>query len=257
MGIEFASIPRWAAPHLGLLWAELKADYPDFEMQPPLPSLVEQLADRPTPAPGISIEFGDPFRFRTWFVSGDKSRLLQVQDNRLIFNWRKLKPSDAYLHYRDLKPSFSREWSRFENFVIGQRLPPLRPVQCELTYVNHVPRGLGWSDYSDLHEAFLPWVGISSRSLRTEGVAWNACLLLPNGLGRLHVAAQPVMRIADGTEAFQLNLTARGAPVSESQEDVLRWFDLARAALVNAFFDMTTPAMHAIWNSESIDARAG
>ncbi len=254
MGIEFSSIPRWAAPHLGLLWAELKADYPDFEMQPPLPSQVEQLGDKAIPTPGISVEFGDPFRFRTWFVSADRSRLLQVQDNRLIFNWRKLKAADPYPHYRDFKPLFCQEWERFEGFVAGQGLSALKPIQCELTYVNHVARGSGWSDYEDLGKVLRPWQGISSGSLKTEAVTWNARLLLPDGIGRLHVALQPVMRISDGTEALQLNLTARGAPFSEARADVIRWFDLAHDALVQAFFDMTTPEMHALWNAESSHA---
>ncbi len=76
MGVEFAPLPGWAAPHFGLLWADIRSEYPKFELQPPLPSQIEQTGQRTPQLPGITIELGDPFKMRSWFIKSDGAQLI-------------------------------------------------------------------------------------------------------------------------------------------------------------------------------------
>jgi uncharacterized protein (TIGR04255 family) len=36
MGVEFTPLETWFAPHFGLFWHEIRKDYPNFEMKPPI-----------------------------------------------------------------------------------------------------------------------------------------------------------------------------------------------------------------------------
>jgi len=249
MGVEFAPLPGWAALHLGLLWAEIRADYPQFELQPPLPSQIEQTGQRAPQVPGFSIELGDPFKLRCWFIKGGGSQLIQVQDSRFIVNWRRVSKEDAYPHYKNFRPVFEQEWRRFTGFLGRNEFPEPRIVQCELTYVNHFPRGLGWADYADMPRVFSTWAGTSPPLPAPEMLAWNTRFLMPDEKGRLHVAVQPVMRLTDAKEALQMTLTARGAPSGSSLPEALEWFDLGRRWLVDAFTGLTSPEMHKLWNA--------
>ncbi len=248
MGVEFAPLSGWAAPHFGLLWSEIRADYPQFELQPPLPSQIEQTEQRAPQVPGISIELGDPFRMRSWFIKSGGARLIQVQDSRFIVNWRRVSETDSYPHYTKFKPTFEEEWGRFTSFLARSGFPEPQVIQCELTYVNHFPRGEGWSDYSDMPRVFSTWAGTGPPLPSPEMLAWHTRFLLPEGKGRLHAAVQPVMRLSDAQEALQMTLTARGAPSGASLPEALDWFDFGRRWLVDAFRSLTSPEMHKLWN---------
>jgi uncharacterized protein (TIGR04255 family) len=248
MGVEFAPLPGWAAPHLGLLWADIRSEFPRFELQPPLPPQIEQPSQRAPQFPGISIDFGDPFRIRAWFIKASGSQLIQVQDSRFIVNWRRTTEGDAYPHYTKFKPDFESEWGRFTSFLARNGFPKPNVLQCELTYVNHFPRGKGWSDYGDMSRVFSNWTGGGPALPVPEMLAWNTRFLLPENKGRLHVAVQPVVRLTDAQEALQMTLTARGAPGGESLADTLSWFDFGRRWLVDAFRELTSPEMHKLWN---------
>jgi len=106
---------------------------------------------------------------RLWFLNEDGSELVQFQRDRLVHNWRRTTPEEPYPHYENLRPAFERDLHDLVSFLEEQGLPPVSPVQCELTYVNPIPaedlgpdRSLSalvvpWTDrYSD---AYLPPAG--------------------------------------------------------------------------------------------------
>ena len=54
---------------------------------------------------------------RRWFIHKSETRLLQVQNDRFIHNWRKVGPADEYPHYETIRPIFLTEWTRFYGFL--------------------------------------------------------------------------------------------------------------------------------------------
>jgi len=246
LGIEFEPLRGWGIPHFGLFWNEIRADYPKFVVQPPLASQIERFGTDAR-VPALTVEFGDPGRARCWFFHENDVHLLQVQDSRFLLNWRKLSSDTTYPHYSEFRPHFEREWLRFREFVRGADLGPLTVVQCEVSYVNFLPRGEGWNEHSDLHKVISAWSGKSAWLPAPESVALSSRYVLPEEQGRLHFALQPVVRNTDAKEGVQLTLTARGAPRSTDVQGILNFFDLGHEWIVRGFTDLTAAHMHKIW----------
>jgi uncharacterized protein (TIGR04255 family) len=199
-------------------------------------------------APGLTIEFGDPSRARCWFLHKNDAQLLQLQDNRLILNWRRLRQEEEYPHYKVFLPVFHKEWQRFGAFLKRNDFEDPSVVQCELTYVNHVARGEGWNDFGDLARVTTMWAGTPNGLPAAEAVVVNARFGMPEQHGRLHIALQPAIRNADGKEVLQMTLTVRGAPRGSGIQDLVHWFDEAHNRIVAAFVEVTGPEMHKLWN---------
>lgn len=247
VGVEFSPLARWGVPHFGLYWSEINDEYPKFDVQPPLPSQIEAVDQAQRGAPGLTIEFGDPSRVRCWFLHRSDSQLLQLQDNRLILNWRRLRQDEEYPHYKTFLPVFQKEWQRFGGFLKRNQFEEPSVVQCELTYVNHVARGEGWKDFGDLPRVTTLLAGTPKGLPVPESIALNARFNMPEQQGRLHIALQPAIRNADGKEVLQVTLTVRGAPRGSGIENLVQWFDEGHKRIVAAFTEVTTPEMHKLW----------
>jgi len=229
MGVHFAPVEKWKVPHFGLFWARIKEHYPRVEMQPPV---IQQ-----------------PALLRCWFFNQDETRLIQVQNNLFLHNWRRTARIERYLHYDDLRPHFEREWQAFRKFLEQEGLGAVKASACEVTYVNHIDRGSGWETFADLSNVFPNWSPATSHNLLPppELVDINASYPLKDVEGHLQISAQPAVRQQDAKETIQLTLTAKYKPSSSSNEDIYHGLDEARRWVVLGFTDFTSPKMHDIW----------
>jgi uncharacterized protein (TIGR04255 family) len=253
LGVEFAPLKGWTALHAGLFWNEIRNEYPSAETCPPLGSQIERFDPAGAGLPPQFIEIGPPARLRYWFVDSAQRRLLQVQDSRLIVNWRKAEASDPYPRYPACRNQLVLEWNRFCAHVRREGLSLPQVVQCEVTYVNHLLQGREWSTFSDLARVIAPWTGKGSDGPLPEldSGTINLRFTMPNQAGRLHVSVGQGIRFADGKDIIQMSLTARGAPASSSQEDICRWLDLGREWVVRRFVELTTAEMHKQWRRKA------
>jgi uncharacterized protein (TIGR04255 family) len=250
LSVEFTAIDEWRPAHAGLYWARIKSEYPVTEAQPPLASQIERFGERLPQVPAVVFDMADPNAIRSWFLSDDRTKLIQVQRDRFVVNWRKMTGAEVYPRYeREMRPRFEREWRRFEKFLQEESLGSLRARQCEITYVNDIPRGEGWNTPAESLSLFSPWWGdVSVGFLKTpELVNVAGSFRMPGETGRLHFATQNVVRNRDQLEAVQLRLTARGFPDSQDLDGVLAWMDLGREWIVRGFADITSPSAHALW----------
>jgi uncharacterized protein (TIGR04255 family) len=217
-------------------------------VQPALVPVFERFGAENLVKPKVGVELTAVPEIRCWFTERSGRMLTQVQRDRSIHNWRKLKPEDAYVHYDRIKPSFHSEWTGFCEFLAANEIGNPEVNQCEMTYVNHIELGQGWKDYGELKKVIAPWSGISSVDFlpAPESVNLGARYLLPEKRGRLHIEMQPAVT-RDGKEILQLNLTARGEPQSSSINDLLAWFDLGHDWIVRGFTDFTGKDMHNFW----------
>ena len=254
LSVEFTAIDEWRPAHAGLYWAQIKSEYPLTEAQPPLASQIERFGERLPQVPAVIFDMADPNAIRSWFLSDDRTKLIQVQRDRFVVNWRKMTGTEVYPRYeREMPPRFEREWRRFEKFLQEESLGSLRARQCEITYVNDIPRGEGWNTPAESLSLFSPWWGdVSVGFLKTpELVNVAGSFRMPGEAGRLHFATQNVIRNRDQLEAVQLRLTARGLPDSQDLDGVLAWMDLGREWIVRGFADITSPSAHALGSGSS------
>ena len=249
MGLQFAPLPGWNIVHFGLLWNLIRDEYPRFQVQPPIGSEIELKFDvSAANAPVPSVEMSG-WPVRCWFFDRSETRLIQIQSNCFIHNWRKTTATKNYEHYEVIKPIFSCEWNRFVDFLKRNEIAAPEVWQCEVTYVNHLERGVGWDSFSDLPSVLPSWSGQASGDFlpKPEVVFLNVGYPMPNNSGRLQIVAQPAIRQSDGKEVLQLTLTARGQPKSSAHEDLLKWLDLGHEWVVRGFKDFTSRKMHGVW----------
>ena len=238
--------------HAGLFWTQIRSDFPLTEAQISLPSQIERFdGDQLFPqAPTVAFGSVDPDTARIWFLSEDQTRLIQVQPDRFIINWRKITGEEVYPRYASaLRPRFEREFNDFQRFINTQGKEALNLQQCEVTYVNDIPRGEGWNSLPEATSLFSPWWGKYTDGFLPAPEAVNVAgsFVMPNQQGRLHFATQNLRRTRDQREVVQLRLTARGKPSGSDTASVLAWMDIGREWIVRGFTDLTSSKGHALW----------
>lgn len=256
LSLQFAPLEKFGIPHFGLYWGKIRNQYPRFDLRPPIASVTEEFEPSPINQKiGIRVAASFPVvpLVRCWYIDESENRLLQVQNDRFVCNWRKVKGDEVYPRYEGIRDRFKEEWIRFGSFLREENLGTPEVNQCEVTYVNHIEYNLGWEGYSELSRVIACWKGYHSGTFlpSPEKVTLNARYLLPAKEGRLHISLEPVLRSRDVIEVLQLNLTARGAPSSSSVEDIFRWLDLGRDWVVRGFTDFTTEHMHRLWGRKA------
>ncbi len=248
LGLEFLPLQNWKTPYFGLFWQQIRREYPEAEVHPPLLK---------SDGGGIKVElnqeqarlqFSGELPVRWWYFHSSGKRLVQVQSTSFIQNWRKRDKNDPYLHYDELKPSFQRLWEKFCQFLHRHKVEPPTIQACEVTYVNHIDRGQGWKTFADLGNVVKGWSSATSSEFLPAPQTISMSLVYPIGKqGHLNVLLQPGIRESDGTETIQLTLSARCRPVGSSAKDLAETFDLGREWVVRGFVDFTTEAMHSLW----------
>jgi uncharacterized protein (TIGR04255 family) len=238
LGVRFAPIAGWNVLHFGKLLQAYKEWYPKLELKPPI---------------GVEIQLNPlaesfDFPLRLWLIDASDTQLIQVQHNFFIRNWRKTATATEYTHYEEVKPLFSRDWSVFCQFLDDQELPRPDVWQCEVTYINHVLRGKEWDTPRDFQRLFRIWkdTALDDPLESPETGSFMVSYALRGG-SRLQFLGQPAIRRIDGTEVFQLTITATGKPEDSSPEKLLSWLDEGRAAVVNGFTAFTTEDAQEIW----------
>src|SRR5690349_12727580 len=88
--VDFAPLVGWGVPHFGLFWAQIRDDYPQFELQPALLTPAEGTSEEDKLIRTIMVDLARQPPLRVWFLEKLGSRLLQVQHDRFIHNWRKV-----------------------------------------------------------------------------------------------------------------------------------------------------------------------
>jgi uncharacterized protein (TIGR04255 family) len=248
LSVQFEPLIQMRAVHLGLLWQEFRDKLPRTEERPPLEPLIERFPEPTRLRLGLQLQALDtPPIPRFWFLNEEGTELVQVQPDRFIRNWRKVGVGDLYPRYPMVKSAFEADFNRFLGFVAERKLGVVRLNQCEVTYVNHIIAGEGWTTYQDVDRIFTIWHQPADFPPgNAEDLTFHARFPIPgsNGkpIGRLHAELQPAVLTSDGRQMYVLNLTARGQ-IGES----IDFFDLGREWIVKSFAALTTPDMHRIW----------
>jgi uncharacterized protein (TIGR04255 family) len=184
-----------------------------------------------------------PIPGRLQIVRDDNERMVQVQDTRFVYNWRKSKES-TYPTYKTLLPEFNEQFARFSSFVDDESLGNLSINQWEVIYVNHIPKGELWETIGDWPKIF-PSVEATVAGRRMDGFTAHFQEELGDQQGRLHTELKFGKKKGADEELIVLQFTARG-PVDE-KIDVLTGFDLGHSTIVKAFASATSDLAHKHW----------
>lgn len=253
LSLQFDPLLYLRTPHIGLLWEQYRGAFPTFEEHPPLPTAMEWfgLPTSSSFAPRVELLTAPPMP-RCLFINERGSELVQIQQDRFVFNWRKLKEYDSYPRYEYVRAGFEKQLQVFQEFLAKESIGDLAPNQCEVTYVNQLLSGHGWEHPGQLDKLVTVWENeYSDQFLKEpEDVRLAMRYVIRDGdkpIGRLHVNIEPRFSTIHQSPVIVITLTARGAPPAKDLAGVLDFFDIGRKWIVSAFASITTNDMHRNW----------
>jgi uncharacterized protein (TIGR04255 family) len=248
---QFGEIRGLTGPHMGLLWQRYRDSFPKLEVHPALGPRFERSG--PAQGTGPTVKLDRVPTPRAWFIGSNEAHLVQVQQDRFVFNWRRI-PGEDYPRYQHVRASFQKNFDIFQEFLGDEQLGSPKLNQWELTYVNRIPAGDGWHRLGELGSvmpllvpsmegAFLP---------EPEDMALQVRYRIPDGEGavsRLYVVANPGFD-QSGKPILGLTLTARGGLGQGAAEALLSRLDVGREWIVRGFAEVTPKTMHRHWERE-------
>lgn len=249
-GVQFAELKHWHSQHFGLFWTSLKDTFPLVEEKQPIGPAIEGPLG---PAAPPRIEFMSNVLPRVWFQDENKSMLLQIQSDRMLFNWRKTEREKKYPSFDVVIAEFEKYFAQFRNFVAKNNIGDVVAKQYEVTYVNHITRANGLEKFS--HDVIFSDHMRNESNTRflgpTESIDLKWTYELPNSWGRLFAQAQTAFLLENNEQIIRFEITARGWPISGEEKARSDWFQLAHDWITRGFADMTRPEAHEIWKRES------
>lgn len=249
IGAQFQQPKGFTSAHLGLFWDKLKSDYPRISLAHPLPPL-----GHGTEAIVPQIEISSVPPMPRFFCEGEPSNwLVQLQDDRLIQNWRRITDDDEYPRFPAVKLKFDELISKFEEFCIEQNLERPDFTHFEVTYVNHILAGRGWDESTPIGQIFpdLDWRTANRFLPIPDSISWKAVFPLPNELGKLEISINKAYRRSDRFPVLLCQLSAKGRPTN-GENTIEDWIFTAREWIVRAFADLTDEnTQNTTWGRES------
>jgi uncharacterized protein (TIGR04255 family) len=232
-GVRFDTGGKMKVAHVGAFWAALKDAYPVADEAPPI------MRGPFEPPPDIAP--------RTWLITSDGSELIQLQKDWFLLNWKKMRDSQAYPSYDQVKTKFNRRFSEFLRFLASHHIP-ISYKEFELTYVNHVSRSNGLAEVGEGALLIDHTFAEKDRFLPAPAeINWKTSYPLPQGYGRLNVTAHTGVLTATGERLVRLDLQAVGLPGGSPESHMEEWFELAHEWITRGFADITAPELHGIW----------
>jgi uncharacterized protein (TIGR04255 family) len=252
LSVQFEPLPALRTIHLGLLWVEFREHFPNLEEHPPRAPTIEEFEVIKPKKMEVQFQKEIPV-LRCWFLNESGTELIQVQQDRFVFNWREVGEKREYPRYENVRRKFIEALITFQQFLDREQLGELIPNQCEVTYVNHIVQGEGWDSHGQLEKLFTVWASQYSDSFlrEPEEAGFSVRYIIPSEegppIGRLHINVHPAFRREDGMPIIVMSLTARGRPLGVDHDDVLSFLDTGRKWIVRGFTSITTNEIHKIW----------
>jgi uncharacterized protein (TIGR04255 family) len=258
LGVQFSPIIGLDVFSLESLRSLYIDEFPLHEIQAPLEPVYEQFGTPVTT--GSSIRFKpinqSDFIPRCWFLSTSRDRLIQIQPDRFVHNWRKHAGGGEYPRYEAVKNSFGISLSKLIDYCSNKKLSAWIPNQCEVIYINHIISGEVWKLHSEVGKIMANFSEIrpSLPSAQMEDIRLNERFVYfdrdNKPFARLHVGLTPAFSVDDNSPMYILKFTFRGTPSSQDLAGVYDFFDTGREIVVRAFAEITNPEMHPIWERE-------
>lgn len=255
LGAQFQPIAGLGVAHLGLLWQQFRKEYPKLEERPPLSHEVERIGiQKISDSMQISLQMVGVVP-RIWMLTSSGEELIQVQQDRLVTNWRKnAAPKAEYPRYKNRKPDFVASLTKFMDFVKTEDLGDIVFDQCEVTYVNHIYPCEVWHNHEQLGNVFQGWArNYALPDAEAIGARIRHQIKDESGdfLGRLHIEIDSAYTRTKPDDEykpiFAMKLIARGKPMSDGLKGVIDFLDLGHDTIVTGFTAITTPEMHSQW----------
>jgi uncharacterized protein (TIGR04255 family) len=244
IGKSFSPLATLSIPHYGLLWQLVRNDFPSAEHAAPVADANELWVDSTT---------GTPLP-RVWFVSADRTRLLQLQADRFYYNWRQTDQREKYVRFKTILADYRGYEALLDEFARKELGGHLVPRRLHLTYVNVFQSGVEWNEFSDVAKLMkgMEFVQRSGYLQRLERGQVRLEYLMRDCPGVMQVHLASATHKVTGDPLLRLELAATLKLDDAAAVDTNSWFEQAHLAIVNGFCEVTTDrAQSDHWKRES------
>lgn len=240
VSVQVAPLPAAFVAHAARIGDKMDGRYPTIEVHPPLPPLYASL-HRPT----VHFDLGGQPSVRTWLANPAGTELIQLQSNRIAYNWRADQETggEDYPRWQHIRSRFTGVFATVDEYCAFNGLGSLNPQIVEVTY--HNVWLLGTDETLDRLLAPLSssWPG---SGLPAEMAVSRLSLASPldhaaGGALVIEAGAAP-----DRSMHLQLVATIQLSPPN-TIEEVRAAMDFGRVAIVRSFTAMTTTYAHELW----------
>lgn len=240
MGVQFDLMPDFKATEVGLFWHQVQKDYPSASEAPALNQLTEAFEKvGATAKPQIEFLRTPPLP-RVFLASKDDTWLIQLQRDRFLHNWRKQNDEDRYPKFPEVSRKFWSAWHSFLEFCDKRSICRPEINQLEITYINLIPSGEGWTTIKDVGSVFVPlqWRDKNAFLPEPETLQWKAAFGLPDKQGRLHISISYAIRQIDNRPSWLCEITTRGRPKACDEKTLDTWFEMGHEWIVKGFSEL-------------------
>lgn len=238
--VAFPTLSGIGTPHFGAFWSSIRDEFPTI-----------QAAARLGPVDFSGVQGAFPEN-RLWLVHKNGETLIQLQDNRFLFNWRQTGEEFAYPGYEDLYPEFSKYLQLFCEFLETENSPIDAFTGFELHYVNHIYLGGSIKKWEDAGSAIslLDKATPDQKVFPLTSIRFNTTSKIQNSDDVLHVGVDS--RSHNETKKELLNFEIRISAVRESLKfDALEAeFSKAHDKILMAFLDISTAKSKRSWGAK-------
>lgn len=244
LGVQFAPARGYQQIRAGEVWNLYKADFPVVEEHPPVPPTFETFGISGVPPTlNVGVVVG-PQHDRFWFLSSEKSQLIQFQEDRLLHNWRKVGDrTNEYPRFETMILSFENELRCLEAYFNELAPQKLTCNQAEISYVNQIPFGP-----SGKVSEWLRFLDFGVNEPDDVSSIFRRAIMGPTGIpiGRLTCQLNTAGN-RHGERKLILSFTVRGAPADATISGALDFLKLGREAIVMEFTARTSDSAHEFW----------
>jgi uncharacterized protein (TIGR04255 family) len=202
-GVLFEHVESLDPVLVGRFWESQLEDFPRKQL---LPAIVA------APADGFVIDFSPIPALRTWLISSDDTRVMQIQADRFYLNWR--SRGSAYPSFNQsgeqvgLLTEVLATFSAFTEFLSERAQVQLRPSSIELSMIDTLKHGRHWGSLKDL-AALLPLLHPLLADLEALPPVLQTNVEGPIKEGERRILIQRALLADSGGDAIRVETTAR------------------------------------------------
>ncbi|RLD56918.1 MAG: hypothetical protein DRJ05_10520 [Bacteroidetes bacterium] len=214
----------------------IKESFPEIKENPILPSIIENI-DGPNQENLLT-----GFHSRKWFVNSEGHKLIQLQPDRLLFNWRKSNSEKAYPHFQNVLGEFMQVFSKFDHICSFKELIN----QLEITYVDHIYLDDFNLKNFEINSIFNFWNFPKPLKNITNIFSFGH----PEINGVINVNIQSAISNIDQRKLITCSTTCRG--MFNEDQDMQQWFDLSHDIIIDLFTDLISDKAKQIWGFKKL-----
>lgn len=214
-------------------YQELKSSYPNIKEDKVLPAVIEN----PEGDPERKVLQG--FHSRKFLVNSKNTKLIQIQPDRLLFNWRKTSDEQDYPHFHNVLKEFLEVYNGLKKYCeLDENLN-----QQEVTYVDHILME-DFERSNDYNPSNILNIYNIDEKTKINSLFQFFTIPVKNLNGNMHLQLKSATRNQDNRNIISMESICRGAPSGRSLK---QWYYEAHDNLIELFKNITTKNAKEKW----------